>query len=64
MESGEQTLFRRTLWGRGMTRLDQFAEAFANLGDTTRVAARMGCKPSYANSMLQRIRKVLGWQAI
>lgn len=46
------------------SQLDRFAETIAELGDTGRVAKRMAVTPAYANAMMQRLRKVMGPQAI
>jgi len=49
--------------------LDRFADLLAEHGpddkggDVMACAVKLGCSYTYANAMLQRIRKKLGWQA-
>jgi len=47
-----------------ISKLDQFAEHLANGLSPSNAARAVGWQPSHGNSMLQRIRKRLGPQAI
>lgn len=55
-------------WGkrkpRGTRVIDRFAQELSECGDVPTAAARLNLNHDYANSLLARIRKELGGQAI
>lgn len=44
-------------------RMERFAELIADDLSPQQAAERMGFSPIYGNALMQRLRKLVGWQA-